>query len=390
MLAIRDSLESRGHVTRLFSSDAKMMPGFPLVADRSCHGRSDMAQVVLQSVNPTAWRALRQELREDYPDVVHIRSFLWQLSPLILPLLRDIPVLHQAPTYKEICPNGLKLLPDRTNCTHLAGPICRATGCVSPRTYRMAQVQSWLLNRWRAVLDVTTVLSRRAASRFVESGWTDVEVLPNPVDDRAAVAALADHPTVAYCGRLSREKGVDVLIDAFARVRQQSPQAELLIAGTGPEEVALRARAADQGKAVRFLGHLAPDDMDRALAGAWVQAVPSVWHEPFGNVTLEAMMRGTAVLGSDAGAISDVILHGTTGLVASPGDVADWQANLQRMLSDKALCIKMGQAGRHRAETEYSRARHTDRLLALYEKAKTICAARVEARADHHNKGYIK
>ncbi|MEM6341996.1 MAG: glycosyltransferase, partial [Pseudomonadota bacterium] len=116
MLAVRDSLAARGHDIRLFSSNAEMIPGFPLLAERTCHGQTDLGQVVLQSANPMAWQALRAELRSNPPDVVHVRSFLWQLSPLILPLLRDLPVLHQAPTYKEICPNGLKLLPDRTNC----------------------------------------------------------------------------------------------------------------------------------------------------------------------------------------------------------------------------------------------------------------------------------
>ena len=376
MLAIRRSLEARGHQVRLFASSAELVPGFPLLAERSCHGRNDLAAVALQSANPTAWHALRREMREYPPDMVHIRSFLWQLSPLILPLLSDVPVLHQAPTYKEICPNGLKLLPDGTNCSHVAGPICRDTGCVSNRTWRMAQLQSWLLGRWRDALDVTAVLSRRAADLFSSAGWAGVEVLPNPIDPRPAAADMSPDPTLAYCGRLSREKGVDVLIDAFARVHATMPAARLLIAGTGPDEAALRARAAPLGDAVQFLGHLPHESLDAALAPAWVQAVPSVWHEPFGNVTLEAMMRGTAVLGSDAGAIPDVIVHGQTGFVAPPGDVAAWADYLGRMLGDRELCAGFGAAGRHRALEAFSRDRHTDRILELYEMAQERLAAR--------------
>ena len=376
MLAIQDALRDRGHETRLFSSSAEMIPGYPLLADRTCHGRSDLAQVALQSANPLAWYALRQELAAYPPDIVHIRSFLWQLSPLILPLLKDIPVLHQAPTYKEICPNGLKLLPDGTNCTHLAGAICRDTGCVSPRTYRMAQLQAWLLDRWRDVLDVTTVLSRRAADRFEAAGWPNVEVLNNPADARAAIASPAPHPILAYAGRLSREKGVDVLIDAFVSILDRVPNAQLLIAGTGPDESALRGHAAGHTQNIRFLGHLTIDEMDKALAGAWVQAVPSVWHEPFGNVTLEAMMRGTAVLGSNTGAIPDVVVHGETGLIAQPADARDWSTCLHKLLTDKEMCIGMGRKGRERAEREFSRDRHTDRLLELYQTAQRTCAAR--------------
>ncbi|MEL6242552.1 MAG: glycosyltransferase family 4 protein [Pseudomonadota bacterium] len=382
MLAIQDALRDRGHQTRLFSSSAEMIQGYPLLADRTCHGRSDLAQVALQSANPLAWHALRRELAAHPPDMIHIRSFLWQLSPLILPLLKDIPVLHQAPTYKEICPNGLKLLPDGKNCAHLAGSICRETGCVSPRTYRMAQLQGWLLERWRDVLDVTTVLSRRAADRFEAAGWPNVEVLNNPADTRMAIASPSPHPTVAYAGRLSREKGVDVLIDAFTAILAEVPDAQLLIAGTGPDESALRDRAADHAQYIHFLGHLTIDEMDKALAAAWVQAVPSVWHEPFGNVTLEAMMRGTAVLGSNTGAISDVVVHGETGLIAQPGDAQDWSTCLYRLLTDKEMCIRMGHKGRERAEGEFSRDRHTERLLELYETARRRCAAKRDRPAD--------
>ncbi|MEM8691234.1 MAG: glycosyltransferase family 4 protein [Pseudomonadota bacterium] len=385
MLAVRDSLAARGHDVRLFSSNAEMIPGFPLLAERTCHGQTDLGQVVLQSANPMAWQALRAELRSNPPDVVHVRSFLWQLSPLILPLLRDLPVLHQAPTYKEICPNGLKLLPDRTNCTHVAGSVCRDSGCVSSRTYQMARLQMWLLKRWRSVLDVTTVLSRRAAERFTASGWTGVEVLPNPADARDATSDLATHPTLAYCGRLSREKGVDVLIDAFACARRKIPNAMLVIAGTGGEEEALRRRAKPLGKSVRFLGHVPYKTLDTVLAPAWVQAVPSIWHEPFGNVTLEAMMRGTAVLGANTGAISDVIVEAETGYIAPPGNVDAWATRLIQMLSDKALCQRLGTAGRQRALKDFGRDRHTDRLLELYAKAQQNCAARkrhAKARAE--------
>ena len=103
MLALRDGLRARGHSVRLFTSDAALVPGFPLLADRSCRGRTDAMQALSQTVNFSARAALREELAAYPPDVVHIRMFLWQLSPLILPVLRDVPVLFQAAVYKAIC-----------------------------------------------------------------------------------------------------------------------------------------------------------------------------------------------------------------------------------------------------------------------------------------------
>ena len=111
MLALRDGLRARGHAVRLLASDAELVPGHPLLADRAVPGRTDRLQAAAIVANRAAARAVRAELAEYAPDVVHVRMFLWQLSPLILPALRDVPVLYQAAVYKAICPNGMKLLP---------------------------------------------------------------------------------------------------------------------------------------------------------------------------------------------------------------------------------------------------------------------------------------
>lgn len=376
MLSIRDRLRSRGHDVRLFASSAELVAGYPMEADRVCHGRSDLLQVALQSANPAAWWCLRKELKDFTPDVVHIRSFLWQLSPLILPALKNFPVLLQVPTYKEICPNGLKLRPDGTNCAIPAGAACHQSNCVSRRTYRAARVQQMFLRRWREVIDITAVLSRTAARVFADNGWPDVEVLYNPAAERQQRTELAATPTVMYSGRLSREKGVDTLIKAFAEACKKSPDAKLLIAGTGQQEVALRAQAAPLGQAIEFLGHLSPASLDRMAESAWVHAVPSIWDEPFGNVTLEAMMRGVAVLGSSTGATPELVVENVTGRIATAGDVSSWSQHLCQMLSNKEICIEMGRAGRRRALSDFGLEQHTEQVLNLYERARAAHALR--------------
>jgi len=94
-----------------------------------------------------------------------------------------------------------------------------------------------------------------------------------------------------------------VLLSAMAVVHGHLPEARLLIVGDGPERTQLERLANDLGieAAVDFSGHLDSMAMEDALASAWVQAVPSLWEEPFGLVAAESMMRGTAVVASDAG-----------------------------------------------------------------------------------------
>ncbi len=374
MIAIRDGLRARGHKVRLFTSDAELVPGYPLVADVACRGRTGQGQVLSQVVNLSASRALRQELRANPPDVVHVRMFLWQLSPLILRALARVPVLFQAAVYKAVCPNGMKLLPDGTPCTYKAGRPCLSSGCVAPLTWAATMAQLALVRHLRGNIDIASALSRRMADIFTDDGWPDVRVLPNGVDPQPMRPPLGLVPVVAYAGRLSREKGVATLIEAFLRLSLQNPTAQLLIAGSGPEEPALRTLAAPLGDRVRFLGHLTRDAMERAFSDAWVQVVPSLWHEPFGNVTTEAMMRGTAVIASDVGGQSDILRHDETGFLVPPGDAARLAGALEQIITDRDRAERLGRAGRDVALRLYSREASIDRLIDVY--GETIAHAR--------------
>lgn len=95
LLKLRDSLRERGHDARLFASNAKE-DGKCSLADYTCRGTTSRFRTLLQVANPWAAIGLRKVLRSFQPDVVHVKIFLTQLSPLILPLLRDVPSGAQA------------------------------------------------------------------------------------------------------------------------------------------------------------------------------------------------------------------------------------------------------------------------------------------------------
>jgi glycosyltransferase involved in cell wall biosynthesis len=373
MLALRKGLRERGHAVRLLSSDARPVAGLRIEADRMCRG----ARAATQFANPWAWAAVRDELVRHPTDIVHIRMFLWQLSPLILPALASVPTLFQAATYKAICPTGLKLLPGGMPCNVSPGRVCRDAGCVDWRSWTASMAQLALLRRWRGHIDRVAALSTRMARLMQAEGWGDVEVMGNGVDPRPARPPLGEVPLVAFGGRLVHEKGVDTLIAAFERVTTRLPEARLIIAGTGPLEPDLRARAVGLGDRVAFLGHLARDQMEAAFDAAWVQVVPSLWPEPFGNVSTEAMMRGTAVIASDVGGQSDIVRDGRTGYLVPPGDVTALADRLLRLLGDRTRAEAFGAAGRRVAQAEYSREAALDQLERTY---RDMIAARAVSR----------
>lgn len=294
--------------------------------------------------------------------------FLNQISPAILPRLRSVPVVAQVVTYKAICPRGTKVLPDGRPCTSPAGVACLRSGCVTRQTWLLDMAQLHLLRRFQRHVDRVVALSQAVRRRLEEAGLRDVRVVPNGVPARPARPPLSGPPTVAFAGRLVPEKGVDVLLTAFAEVRRRIPDARLLVAGSRAEWASLASLADRLGlrDGVEFAGHLSRADLEHRFDAAWVQAVPGRWEEPFGNVVTEAMARGTAVVASAVGGPAEVVRPGKTGALVPPGDAAALADALATVLGDRDLAERWGRQGRALALAEYSQDVVLDRFEALY------------------------
>ncbi len=365
LFQLRDLMRRRGHDARVFTSSA----GGVADADYSCAGTLGPFRTLLQSANPHAAHRLRAVLRSFRPDVVHVKLFLTQLSPLILPALADVPSLYHAVWYRAVCPTGIKMLPDRTPCRVAAGAACYRNGCVPLRDLLPIAVQMRLLRKWRGVFDRVVANSATTRDVLVEGGFPSVAVIPNGVPVVPARPPLTGPPLAAFAGRLVLEKGVDLLLRAFVIVRTRIPDARLLIVGEGPERQRLDHLTISLGLRdhVTFEGQRSPEELESASSAVWVQAVPSVWAEPFGLVAAEAAMRGTAVIASNSGALPDIVHHERTGLLVPPNDVDAIANALIRVLANRGLAESLGAAGRLLALGELSGDLCADRFEALYE-----------------------
>jgi glycosyltransferase involved in cell wall biosynthesis len=368
ILSLRQGLLQQGHEVRLFSSSALPVRNFPQLADYTCFGATSRVRVLAQTANVFAYWRLRQILREFQPDVVHLRIFLTQLSPLVLPLLQNIPCIYQTAMYGAICPKGTNTLPDGQQCQFSVGRACLSSGCLTPQSWAALMVQHRFWQRWRGAIDQIVALSHGMKQELEQAGLSPVDVIYNGVPVRSPRPPLTQPPTVAYAGRLVPEKGVDVLLQAFAIAHTQVPDAQLLIAGQGSAEGDLRQLAGGLGIAdrVHWLGHCTRADMENRFNQAWVQVVPSRWAEPFGNVTTEAMMRGTAVIASAVGAQPEIVQPDQTGFLIPPGAVDALAESLTKLLLHQDLAEAMGAVGRDRALTHFSEERRNDQFLALY------------------------
>lgn len=364
-------LIARGHEVRIFSSTAMAIPGLSF-ADYYCFGTDNpKLRMLTQVLNPSAYERLRGVLKEFHPDVVHIRMFLWQLSPLILPLLKRFPTVYHVVTYKPVCPTGRKLLPCGTACRVDQGLNCFKNKCLSLPALGVSMMQHYFWSKWKKTIDTIIANSHFVAGELKKAGMENVEVIWNGVPVRPMRPPLSKKPLAVYAGRLSGEKGVDILIRAFEIVRRKVPEAELLIAGEGAGKKQL-LQLCDRLKlnhSVHFLGHLSREDMEKRFESAWVQVVPSKWPEPFGIVATEGMMRGTAIVGSNTGGLAEIIQHEKTGFQVAPFDCQGLAEKLTLLLTDRDLAEQMGRQGRSFALEYFTTEVYTNQILNLYAQA---------------------
>ena len=125
-----------------------------------------------------------------------------------------------------------------------------------------------------------------------------------------------------FCGRLSVEKGLPLLVRAFARLHSHVPSARLKIMGDGPlrPEIEALVQTHRLTEPVTFTGWLDQPGVDRQLESAWALVAPAIWAEPFGLVALEAIVRGVPAVASQTGGFGESVEDGVSGLLFPNGD----------------------------------------------------------------------
>ena len=202
------------------------------------------------------------------------------------------------------------------------------------------------VKRHFAGADLMLALTRADADAWAFDDMSNAGAMPNPVHVTPGSLSLRTEPVVVRLGRLSFEKGQDMLLEAWAEVASRHPSWRLRLYGTGPEEDALRKRATELGldKSVEFPG--ATSDVETALTGASVFALSSR-EEGFPMSIIEAMAYGLPTVAFDcAPGVRELITDGHDGLVVTPGNIMEFAAALDRLMDDPRLRDSLGEAAR--------------------------------------------
>lgn len=195
---------------------------------------------------------------------------------------------------------------------------------------------------------------------------------PKTIDERRVTEFRGQwspdgRPVVLTIARLSHEKGVEVLVDAAALLRQSHGPLRVVVLGEGPRRAALERRIErlGLGEVVRLAG-FSPHVWE-ALSAADVFCLPS-HSEGLPNALLEAMAVGRPIVATDVGGVPEVVAQGVDGLLTPPGDSAAMAAAIGLLLTDRPLAQRLGAAARRTIERCFSAREAAGEYAALYEK----------------------
>ncbi len=331
-----------------------------------------LTALALAAWNPAAARQVSRVVKRCQPDVAHVHNTWFRLSPSVPSVVHDlgVPVVMTLHNYRLLCVNGLLMRQGRVcedcvgthpwrgvlhRCYHGSMPL----SAVAASAIAVGRAR----HTWDHAIDRYIAPSAFTAARITAGGVPSekITVKPHGVEDPGArPESAAQSSSVLFVGRLSPEKGLHVLLDAWERVVPASLQ--LIIVGEGPQREVLERRRI---KGVQFLGWCDRHEVRRLMLTARALVFPSIWYESFALTVVEALAAGLPVLAADLGAAGEIVRAlGPDWLVRS-ADADGWAAALEQLENNSTVGLA-GQRARATFEAKFTLQHSLTQLLDIY------------------------
>lgn len=310
-------------------------------------------------------------VRQFRPQLIHAHNTFPLVSPSLywVAARMRVPVVQTLHNFRLFCPQAMFLREGRV-CEDCLGHV--PWRGVVHRCYRGSILQSAVLAASLAGHRGLGTYSRRVTryialnefcrTKFIEGGLPAERVVikPNFVEVPAPPEAERLRSGGLFVGRLSPEKGIDVL--ARAVTGWEAPVVDVV--GTGPLESMVREAAG-----LRGLGWRDMPGVYESMRGASFLVLPSIWYENFPRTLVEAFACGLPAIASRIGALAELVEDGVTGLLFEPGDAVDLRAKLRWAMDHPQDMARMGQAARARYDGHYTPEANYRLLMRIYREA---------------------
>jgi glycosyltransferase involved in cell wall biosynthesis len=330
-------------------------------------------QFFLSIWNMGAARQLKRVIREFRPDVIHCHNLHFGIGPIAIRVASKmgIPVVMTLHNYRLICPSGTLLLNGAifTESIHSAFPW----KAIRQKAFRNSVLLTfWLafinwfhqqIGTWKQV-DRFIVLTEFARSLFADTSMgipADKIVIKANFADPVMVDSAGRQEQFLFVGRLSGEKGVPLLLEAFSKSRHK-----LHIAGEGPLK-AMVEEAAGRCANITYLGPLSKPAVLEAMSAATALIFPSIWFEGLPLTIIEAFASGTPVIASNLGAMASIVVDGYNGLHFEAGNASALLGQLERWergTSEERSIYSRNALATYRAN--YTAGKSRENIMAIY------------------------
>ena len=338
------------------------------------------AHLALKTIwSQESYQIVQQKLKNSPTDIVHVQNFFPLISPSVYYAARSagVPVVQTLRNYRLICPNGLFFRQGKVCEDCLGKPIpypgfihaCyRENRLATAGTIAMLTTHK-TLNTWLKQVNVFVSLSQFARQKFIEAGWPGEKIVVKPnfvFPDPGKGSGSGGY--ALYVGRLSVEKGLDILLKAWEYLKIPIP---LKIVGDGPLS-GLVVEATQRLSHVEWLGRKPMTEVYEIIGEAMFLIFPSKWYETFGRVAVEAFAKGTPVIASNLGAIAELVDNHRTGLHFRPSDPLDLAATVEKALAHPQELMQMREAARAEFEAKYTAEKNYQQLMEIYAIARCL------------------
>ena len=325
--------------------------------------------------DPTVAASLRARQQSGSFDLWVIQNALPGLTPAVYETAfrLGVPVVHYLHNYRLGCTNGFLLNHGKPCERCLDGNFWPAFATACWRENRLISgTMGLVLRRVRALgafrrVAAWIALNQGQKATHVRMGIPPekIHVVPHFFEARDPVPPPNPDGDILFLGRLSPEKGLDILLRAWALVRPGARN--LVIAGTGPEEASLRDLAkALKLSSVRFAGFVPPEGQPALWAQTSFSVLPSIWHEPFPLSFLESWAHARPVVASRVGAMAEEVTEGVTGFLAEPFSEKSLASKIQGMMDRPDQSVAMGLAGAKKVKEEHNRELWLQRIRQIF------------------------
>jgi len=295
--------------------------------------------------NRKAVRNLNKLLKEEKIDVAHLHNIAHHLTPAIITVLKknNIPVVMTLHDYKLFCPN-YKLFTKGKYCEKCING--KFYNCTKNNCLKNSKIKSFLgsmeayMNikffNYYGLVDQFIAPSQFLAGLAIKSGVekNKIKVLYNftKINNQEPKKNLHDY--ILYFGRLSEEKGLEILVKAMISV-----DFKLKIVGTGPdfEKIKNLIKNLELENKIELTGPKNGQELIGLITNSKAVVIPSIWAENMPLSMLEAMSLGKTVLASDLGGMKEIINDGFNGFLFSSGNIEDLLSKINTILSKKDL-----------------------------------------------------